>query len=167
MPEDKRARLQRETEFFMDTQLVRIRLVIEVVLAGQRAPWEFEVPFPGSLISTFRSEGSTLRPTPYTPYTTPYAPHPTPFTPHPTQHTLHTTPCRPHTTHHTPHPTHHILHPTHHTLHPTTYTLHTKPSTPQPTPYTCRSQSPDPPAETIKNITFLETKITTQMLDYY
>ena len=44
----------REREFFIDNLLVRIHLIIEMVWWTGLAPWEIEVPFPGSHISTFR-----------------------------------------------------------------------------------------------------------------
>ena len=43
----------REKEFFIDNLLVRIHFIIEMVWRTGLAPWEFERPFPGSLISTF------------------------------------------------------------------------------------------------------------------
>ena len=42
-----------EREFFIDTLLVRIHLIIVMIGWTGRAPWEFESPFPGSLTSTF------------------------------------------------------------------------------------------------------------------
>jgi len=53
--EKKRGRYrrgQREREFFIDNLLVRIQFIIEMVWWTGLAPWEFEFPFPGSLIST-------------------------------------------------------------------------------------------------------------------
>ena len=44
---------QREREFFIDNLLVRIHFIIEIIWWTGLAPWEFEFPFPGSLISTF------------------------------------------------------------------------------------------------------------------
>ena len=41
---------QREREFFMDNLLVRVH---RCFWCTGLAPWEFESPFPGSLISTF------------------------------------------------------------------------------------------------------------------
>jgi len=41
-----------EREFFIDNLLVRIHLIIEMIWRTGLAPWEFEFPFPGSLIST-------------------------------------------------------------------------------------------------------------------
>ena len=74
--------MQREREFFIDNLLVRIHLTIEMIWWTGLAPWEFEFPFPGSLISTFlamqrpsalhlepeprNSEPSTLNPQPST-----------------------------------------------------------------------------------------------------
>jgi len=43
----------RERECFIDNLLVRIHLIIEIIWWTGLAPWEFEFPFPGSLISTF------------------------------------------------------------------------------------------------------------------
>ena len=40
-----------EREFFIDNLLVRIDFVIEMIWWTGLAPWEFEFPFPGSLIS--------------------------------------------------------------------------------------------------------------------
>jgi len=42
-----------EREFFIDNLLVRILFIIEMIWWTGLAPWEFELPFPGSLISTF------------------------------------------------------------------------------------------------------------------
>ena len=48
---------QGESDFFIDSLLVRIhRCFWWTVLA----PWEFEFPFPGSLISTFLEEHGTF-----------------------------------------------------------------------------------------------------------
>ena len=44
--------LPKERQFFFDNLLVRIHLIIEMILVDRLAPWEFEFPFPGSLIST-------------------------------------------------------------------------------------------------------------------
>jgi len=41
-----------EREFFIDNLLVRIHLIIVMIRWTGLAPWEFEFPFPGSLIST-------------------------------------------------------------------------------------------------------------------
>ena len=43
----------RKIVLFIDNLLVRIRFVVEVIWWTGLAPWEFEFPFPGSLISTF------------------------------------------------------------------------------------------------------------------
>ena len=45
----------REREFFIDNLLVRIHLIMSQMCFWWTglAPWEFEFPFPGSLISTF------------------------------------------------------------------------------------------------------------------
>ena len=43
----------REWEFFFDNLLVRIHFIIVMIRWIGLAPWEFEVPFPGSLTSTF------------------------------------------------------------------------------------------------------------------
>jgi len=42
-----------EREFFIDNLLVRIHFIIVMIRWTGLAPWEFEFPFPGSLISTF------------------------------------------------------------------------------------------------------------------
>ena len=42
-----------EREFFIDNLLVRIHFIIVMIRWTGLAPWEFESPFPGSLISTF------------------------------------------------------------------------------------------------------------------
>ena len=42
-----------EREFFIDNILVRIHFIIEMIWWTGLAPWEFEFPFLGSLISTF------------------------------------------------------------------------------------------------------------------
>ena len=42
-----------EREFFIDNLLVRIYFIIVMMRWTGLAPWEFEVPFPGSLTSTF------------------------------------------------------------------------------------------------------------------
>ena len=47
----------RERDFFIDNLLVRIHLIIVMIRwTGLAAPWEFEFPSPGSLISTFPGE---------------------------------------------------------------------------------------------------------------
>ena len=43
----------REREFFIDNLLVRIHFINVMIRWTGLAPWEFEFPFPGSLISTF------------------------------------------------------------------------------------------------------------------
>ena len=43
----------REREFFLDNPLVRIYFISEMIWWTGLAPWEFEFPFPGSIISTF------------------------------------------------------------------------------------------------------------------
>ena len=43
----------REREFFIDNLLVRIHFIIGMIWRTGLAPWECELPFPGSLISTF------------------------------------------------------------------------------------------------------------------
>jgi len=55
--EQTRAAL-REREFFIDNLLVRIHFIIEIIWWTGLAPWEFELSFSGSLISTFL-EGSS------------------------------------------------------------------------------------------------------------
>ena len=49
-----------EREFFIDNLLVRVH---RCFWCTGLAPWEFESPFPGSLISTFLEAGSTLEAT--------------------------------------------------------------------------------------------------------
>ena len=46
---------------FIDNLLVRIQFIIVMIRWTGLAPWEFEFPFPGSLISTFLSPYSTSR----------------------------------------------------------------------------------------------------------
>ena len=46
-------RWSEEKEFFTDDLLVQIHFIIEIVWWIGLAPWEFEFPFPGSLVSTF------------------------------------------------------------------------------------------------------------------
>jgi len=43
----------REREFFIDNLLVRIHFIFVMIRWTGLAPWEFELPFPGSLTSTF------------------------------------------------------------------------------------------------------------------
>ena len=43
----------KEREFFIDNLLVRIHFIIVMIRWTGLAPWEFEIPFPGSLTSTF------------------------------------------------------------------------------------------------------------------
>ena len=45
--------VQRERKFLIDNLLVQIYVIIEMIWWTGLAPWEFEFPFPGSLISTF------------------------------------------------------------------------------------------------------------------
>ena len=42
-----------QRDLFIDNLLVRVHFIIEMIWWTGLAPWEFEVPFPGSLISTF------------------------------------------------------------------------------------------------------------------
>ena len=42
-----------EREFFIDNLLVRVHFIIVMIRWTGLAPWEFELPFPGSLTSTF------------------------------------------------------------------------------------------------------------------
>jgi hypothetical protein len=42
-----------EREFFIDSLMARIHLVIAIIRWTGLGPWEFEFPFPGSLASTF------------------------------------------------------------------------------------------------------------------
>ena len=46
-------KILREREFFIDNLLVRIHFIIVMIRWTGLAPWEFELPFPGSLTSTF------------------------------------------------------------------------------------------------------------------
>jgi len=46
-------RVQGLRDFFIDNLLVRVHFIIVMVSWTGLAPWEFEFPFPGSLISTF------------------------------------------------------------------------------------------------------------------
>ena len=50
-----------EREFFIDNLLVRIYFIIAMIRWTGLAPWEFEFPFLGSLISTFLVPPSHLR----------------------------------------------------------------------------------------------------------
>ena len=43
-------------DFFIDILLVRVHFIIVMIRWSGLAPWEFEFPFPGSLISTFLVE---------------------------------------------------------------------------------------------------------------
>ena len=53
-PARMQLRLCPKTEFlFCDSLLVRIHFIIELVWRDGLAPWEFELPLQGSLISTF------------------------------------------------------------------------------------------------------------------
>ena len=47
---------EREGEFFIDDLLARIHFIIVMIRWIGLAPWEFEVPFSGSLTSTFLQE---------------------------------------------------------------------------------------------------------------
>ena len=47
---------QREREFFIGNLLVRIHSIIVMMRWTGLAPWEFELPLPGSLTSTFQIE---------------------------------------------------------------------------------------------------------------
>jgi len=49
----RQERQEQERKFFVDSLLVRIHFIIEMVWWTGLAPWEFGFPFPGSLISTF------------------------------------------------------------------------------------------------------------------
>ena len=42
-----------ERGFYIDNLLVRIHFIIEMIWWTGLAPWDFEFPFPGDLISTF------------------------------------------------------------------------------------------------------------------
>ena len=42
-----------ERELFIDNLLVRIHCIIVMIRWTGLAPWEFEFPFPGSIVSTF------------------------------------------------------------------------------------------------------------------
>ena len=43
----------REREIIIDNLLVQIHFTIEIIWWTGLAPWEFEFPFPGSLISPY------------------------------------------------------------------------------------------------------------------
>ena len=49
-----------EREFFIDNLLVRIHFIIVMIRWTGLAPWEFELPFPGSLTSTFLHRAKRL-----------------------------------------------------------------------------------------------------------
>ena len=51
-------------EFFFDNLLVRIHFTIEMIWWTGLAPWEFEFPFPGSLVSTFQGSHDLQRDAP-------------------------------------------------------------------------------------------------------
>jgi hypothetical protein len=53
------AERKREREFFIDNLLVRIHFISVMIRWTGFAPWGFEFPFPGSLISTFLIEDDT------------------------------------------------------------------------------------------------------------
>jgi hypothetical protein len=53
MKSDRRGAGREERVFFIDNLLVRIHFIIEMIWWTGLAPWEFEFPFPGSLVSTF------------------------------------------------------------------------------------------------------------------
>ena len=57
------ARSGQESEFFVDNLLVRIHFIIEMIWWTGLSPWEFELPFPGSLISTFLCFCGVIEPT--------------------------------------------------------------------------------------------------------
>ena len=44
---------ERERGFLIDNLLVRIHFIIEMIWWTSLAPWQLELPFPGSLVSTF------------------------------------------------------------------------------------------------------------------
>jgi len=46
-------RYLRDREFFIEDLPIRIPSIIEMIWWTGLAPWKFESPFPGSLISTF------------------------------------------------------------------------------------------------------------------
>ena len=56
------SRRVREIEFFIDTLLIRIHFIIEMIRWTGLAPSEFEFRFPGSLISTFLRAGFATYP---------------------------------------------------------------------------------------------------------
>jgi len=51
---------RKEREFFADNLLVQIHCIIGMIRWTGLAPWEFEFPFPGSLISTFLGRAAHL-----------------------------------------------------------------------------------------------------------
>jgi len=54
--------LQTERAIFIDNLLVRLHFIIVMIRWTGLAPWEFEYPFPGSLISTFLSAAHKREP---------------------------------------------------------------------------------------------------------
>ena len=58
MGDDRQVTIERE--FFIDNLLVQIRFIIVMIRWTGLAPWEFEFPFPGSLISTFLRQVASL-----------------------------------------------------------------------------------------------------------
>ena len=64
----------REREFFIDSLLVRIHFIIEMIRWTGLAPWELEFPFPGSLTSTFLEPAPALPTPPQTTVKTRFAP---------------------------------------------------------------------------------------------
>ena len=57
--------LVKERGCFIDNLLVRIHLIIVIIRWTGLAPWEFEFPFPGSLISTFLKHACSAPVTPH------------------------------------------------------------------------------------------------------
>jgi len=51
-----------EREFFIDNLRVRIHFIFVMIRWTGLAPWEFEIPFPGSLTSTFLARASSELP---------------------------------------------------------------------------------------------------------
>ena len=60
------ARGEAEREFFIDSLLVRIHSLIEMIWTTGLAPWELIFSFPAKLISAFLVSTTTLNPEPST-----------------------------------------------------------------------------------------------------
>ena len=60
MRREKQLTIVRERKFCIENLLVRVHFIIEMIRWTGLAPWEFEFPLPGSLISTFRTPNQSL-----------------------------------------------------------------------------------------------------------